>query len=93
VGGAAPVPAAAASAWLLFFPPAFDVFDGDDFILQEQGVFTRIRSGGYPTAFGWQCARIYYGGGARWSGSISRFKWRLAAAHLGENPKGFGLHL
>jgi hypothetical protein len=45
VGGAAPAPAAAASAWLLFFPPAFDVFDGDGFILQEQGVFTRIRSG------------------------------------------------
>jgi hypothetical protein len=45
VGGAAPVPAAAASAWLLFFPPAFNVFDGDGFILQEQGVFTRIRSG------------------------------------------------
>jgi hypothetical protein len=43
--GAAPVPAAAASARLLFFPPAFDVFDGDGFILQVQGVFTRIRSG------------------------------------------------
>jgi hypothetical protein len=39
------VAAAAASVRPLFFPPAFDVFDGDGFILQVQGVFTRIRSG------------------------------------------------
>jgi hypothetical protein len=30
----------------LFFPPAvFRAFDGEGFILQVQGVFTRIRSG------------------------------------------------
>jgi hypothetical protein len=35
-----------ASSWLLFFPPvAFAVLDGDGFILQVHGVFTRIRSG------------------------------------------------
>jgi hypothetical protein len=42
------VPAAdpAASSRSLFFPPAaFVVFDGDGFILQVHGVFTRIRSG------------------------------------------------
>jgi hypothetical protein len=42
------VPAAdpAASSRPLFFPPAaFVVFDGEGFILQVHGVFTRIRSG------------------------------------------------
>jgi hypothetical protein len=48
------VAAAAASARLLFFPPVFDVFDGDGdgFILQVQGVFTRIRSGATLKASG-----------------------------------------
>jgi hypothetical protein len=45
MGGAAPVAAAAASSRPLFFPAAMDVLDGDDFILQVQGAFTRIRSG------------------------------------------------
>jgi hypothetical protein len=48
------VPAAdpAASSRLLFFPPAaFVVFDGDGFILQVHGVFTRIRSGATALAF------------------------------------------
>jgi hypothetical protein len=36
----------AASSRDLFFPPAaFEVFDGEGFILQVHGVFTRIRSG------------------------------------------------
>jgi hypothetical protein len=36
----------AASSRDLFFPPAvFKVFDGEGFILQVHGVFTRIRSG------------------------------------------------
>jgi hypothetical protein len=36
----------AASSRLLFFPPAaFAVLDGDGFILQVHGVFTRICSG------------------------------------------------
>jgi hypothetical protein len=35
-----------ASSWPLFFPPtAFVVLDGDGFILQVHGVFTRICSG------------------------------------------------
>jgi hypothetical protein len=36
----------AASSRDLFFPPAaFEVFDGEGFILQVHGVLTRIRSG------------------------------------------------
>jgi hypothetical protein len=45
MGGATLVAAAAASSRPLFFPAAFDDLDGDGFILQEQSVFTRIRSG------------------------------------------------
>jgi hypothetical protein len=46
IGGAAAAADPAASSRLLFFPPvAFMVLDGDGFILQVHGVFTRIRSG------------------------------------------------
>jgi hypothetical protein len=45
-GGDVPVADPAAPSRLLFFPlAAFVVFDGDGFILQVHGVFTRIRSG------------------------------------------------
>jgi hypothetical protein len=45
-GGNVPAADPAASSRPLFFPPAaFVVFDGDGFILQVHGVFTRIRSG------------------------------------------------
>jgi hypothetical protein len=60
------VAAAAASSRPLFFPAAFDDLDGDGFILQEQSVFTRIRSGGYPKSFGWRRTWIYYGDSVRW---------------------------
>jgi hypothetical protein len=44
-GGDVPAADPAASSRLLFFPPAaFAVLDGDGFILQVHGVFTRIRS-------------------------------------------------
>jgi hypothetical protein len=52
MGGATPVAAAAASSRPLFFPAAFDVLDGDGFILQVQGVFTHIRSGATLKALG-----------------------------------------
>jgi hypothetical protein len=39
------VAAAAASSRPLFFPVTFADLDGEGFILQVQGVFTRIRSG------------------------------------------------
>jgi hypothetical protein len=45
-GGDVPAADPAASSRALFFPPAaFVVFDGDGFIRQVHGVFTRIRSG------------------------------------------------
>jgi hypothetical protein len=44
--GDVPVADPAASSQDLFFPPAaFEVFDGEGFILQVHSVFTRIRSG------------------------------------------------
>jgi hypothetical protein len=49
-----------ASSRPLFFPPAaFAVFDGDGFILQVHGVFTRIRSGATVAAL--------YGGALRFA--------------------------
>jgi hypothetical protein len=51
IGGAAPAADPAASSLLLFFTPAaFAVLDGDGFILQVHGVFTRIRSGATAVA-------------------------------------------
>jgi hypothetical protein len=51
-GGDVPAAYPAASSRPLFFPPAaFVVFDGDGFILQVHGVFTRIRSGATMVAF------------------------------------------
>jgi hypothetical protein len=45
-GGDVPAADPAASSQPLFFPPAaLVVFNGDGFILQVHGVFTRIRSG------------------------------------------------
>jgi hypothetical protein len=52
IGGAVPAADPAASSRLLFFPLAvFAVLDGDGFILQVHGVFTRIRSGATAVAF------------------------------------------
>jgi hypothetical protein len=50
--------AAAASSRPLFFPAVFIDLDGEGFILQVHGVFTRIRSGATLEALG--------GGGVRW---------------------------
>jgi hypothetical protein len=51
IGGVAPAADPAASSRLLFFPPVvFVVLDGDGFILQVHGVFTRIRLGATPVA-------------------------------------------
>jgi hypothetical protein len=45
-GGDVPTADLAASSRALFFPPAvFRAFDGEGFILQVQGIFTRISSG------------------------------------------------
>jgi hypothetical protein len=52
IGGAAPAAAPAASSRPLFFPAVFADLDGDDFILQVHGVFTRIHSGATLAALG-----------------------------------------
>jgi hypothetical protein len=45
-GGDVPSANPAASSRVFFFPPeAFEIFDGEGYILQLHGVFTRIRSG------------------------------------------------
>jgi hypothetical protein len=46
------VAAAAASSWPLFFPAMFVDLDGEGFILQVHGVFTRIHSGATLEALG-----------------------------------------
>jgi hypothetical protein len=46
------VAAAAASSRPLFFPAVFADLDGEGFILQVHGVFTRIRSGATLEALG-----------------------------------------
>jgi hypothetical protein len=52
IGGDAPVADLAASSRPLFFPVVFADLDGDGFILQVHGVFTRIRSGATLAALG-----------------------------------------
>jgi hypothetical protein len=85
------VPAAdpAASSRSLFFPPAaFEVFDGEGFILQVQGVFTRIRSGAtvvvsYGGAFG---STILSTAAARTGSDFWLDLPGMAANAWGENP-------
>jgi hypothetical protein len=79
------VAAAAASSRPLFLPAALDVLEGDGFILQVQGVFTRIRSGATLKDLG---------GGALGSTTAAASAGSLfasdangmAAARMGENP-------
>jgi hypothetical protein len=80
----------------LFFPaPTFEPLDGDDFVLQVHGVFTRIRSG---------ATLVLCSGDARWLAlydaaaaatmeeNSNRFI-RVAATAGMENPKGFEVYL
>jgi hypothetical protein len=58
-----------------FFPPAvFKVFDGEVFILQVHGVFTRIRSGATVVVFRQQRAWIY----TPLKGDSAYWRWLLA---------------
>jgi hypothetical protein len=92
MGGATPVAAAAASSRPLFFPTAFDVLDGDGFILQVQGVFTRIRSVATLKALGGGALESTTAAASARSGSTSD-GIKMTAARMGENPKGFGFYL
>jgi hypothetical protein len=79
------VAAAATSLRLLFFPAAFDVLDGDDFILEVQGVFTRIRSGATLKALGGGALESTMAAASARSGSTSD-GIEMTAARMGEKP-------
>jgi hypothetical protein len=85
MGGATPVAAAAASSRPLFFPAAFDVLDGDGFILQVQRVFTRIRSGATLKALGGGALESTSAAASARSGFASDANG-IAAARMGEKP-------
>jgi hypothetical protein len=88
-GGDVPAADLVASSRALFFPPAaFEVFDGEGFILQVQGVFTRIRSGAtvvvsYGGAFG---STILSKAVARTGGDFWLDSLGMAANVWGEKP-------
>jgi hypothetical protein len=94
-GGDVPAADPVASSWDLFFPAAaaFAVFDGEGFIVQVHGVFTRIRSGATLVALS--------GGALKSTAATARTVWRFPAKIYWEwlrlrwvkNPKGFGFYL
>jgi hypothetical protein len=79
----------AASSRALFFPPvAFEVFDGEGFILQVHGVFTRIHLGAtavasYGGALG---STIFSTAAARTGGDSWLDLLGMAANAWGEKP-------
>jgi hypothetical protein len=92
MGGATPVAAAAASSRPLFFSAAFDDLDGDDFILQEQSVFTRIRSG--ATLKLWVAAHLNLLRRQRaLEADLPQMEAELLQLEWVKNPKGFGFYL
>jgi hypothetical protein len=68
-----------------FFPAPFDVLDGDCFILQVQGVFTRIRSGATLKALGGGALESTTAAASAGSGFASD-RNGMAAARMGEKP-------
>jgi hypothetical protein len=85
------VVAAVASSWPLFFPAAFVDLDGEVFILQVQGVFTRIRSGATLKALGGGALGSTTAAVCAGSGSTSDGIKRLQLEWV-KNPKGFGFY-
>jgi hypothetical protein len=85
IGGAALVVAAAASSRPLFFPVAFADLDGEGFILQVQGFFTRIRSGATLKALGGGALGSTTVAACAGSGSTSD-RIEMTAAQMGEKP-------
>jgi hypothetical protein len=85
-----------ASPRALFFPPAaFAVFDGEGFILQVHGVFTRIRSGATAVAsYGGALGSTILSTAAVRTGSdfwLDLLEW--LRMHGVKNPKVFGFYL
>jgi hypothetical protein len=64
---------------------AFDVLDGDGFILQVQGVFTRIRSGATLKALGGGALESTTATASAGSGSTSD-GIEMTAGRMGEKP-------
>jgi hypothetical protein len=73
-------------------PAAFAVLDGDGFILQVHGVFTRIRSGATTVALSGGALRSIAAAACA-GGNSGQDLFGIAAAAWGENPKGFGFYL
>jgi hypothetical protein len=86
IGGAAPAADSAASSRLLFFPTAaFAVLDGDSFILQVHGVFTRIRSGATAVALSGGALRSTAAAACA-GGDSGQDLFEMATAVMGEKP-------
>jgi hypothetical protein len=79
------VAAAAASSRPLFFPATFADLDGEGFILQVQGVFTRIRSGATLEALGGGALGSTAAAVCAGSGSTSD-RFGMATTAMGEKP-------
>jgi hypothetical protein len=92
MGGATPVAVAAASSRPLFFPAAFDDLDGDGFILQEQSVFTRIRSGATLKALGGGALGLLRRQRAL-GADLPQMETKWLQLEWVKNPKGFGFYL
>jgi hypothetical protein len=87
IGGAAPTADPAASSRLLFFPPAaFAVLDGDGFILQVHGVFTRIHSGATAVALSGGALRSTAAAAACAGGDSGQDLFEMATTTMGEKP-------
>jgi hypothetical protein len=85
-----------ASSRALFFPPAaFKVFDGEGFILQVHGVFTRISSG--ATAMVSSAARLDLNSPQRRQCALAvvpgSIYWEWLRMRGVKNPKGFRFYL
>jgi hypothetical protein len=79
------VAAVAAFSRPLFFPAAFADLDGEGFILQVQGIFTRIRLGATLKALGGGALGSTTAAACAGSGStLDRIE--MTSAQMGEQP-------
>jgi hypothetical protein len=74
-----------ASSLLLFFPAVFVLLDGDEFILQVHGVFTRIRSGATLAALGGGALRSKAAAACA-EGDYGQDLFEMATAAMGGKP-------
>jgi hypothetical protein len=74
-----------ASSRPLFFPAVFELLDGDGFILQVHGVFTRIRSGATLAALGGGTLRSTAAAECA-GGDYGQDLFEMATAPMGEKP-------